>query len=146
MSLKTAPSIGPSLPRLRALVVDDEHVIRRLLRRALARAGFEVVEATDGEAALGAFRGGEFDLVVSDLKMPVMGGLELLRCLKLERPEVPVVLVSGHFEPRAGQSPDDMGAFAVLGKPFSIEEIQRTALRATDTHARQPPRRGDAWC
>jgi DNA-binding NtrC family response regulator len=117
----------------RALVVDDERLVRSLVCRALARTGFDVFEAGNGEAALELVRAGDFELVISDVQMPIMGGLELAQRLKRVRPELPVILVSGHFELSDGQNAADYGAFAVLRKPFSITELQRTALRAVDT-------------
>jgi CheY-like chemotaxis protein len=136
MLSQTTSSRPSPFPLFRALVVDDERVIRSVLRRALGGAGFEVVEAPNGEAALGLSRLQHFDLVISDVQMPRMGGLELLRHLKVEQPQLPVILISGHFELLNGQRPGDFGALAVLQKPFSLEEVQRAALRAADLRPR----------
>lgn len=135
MLTQFAPSRPPSSLAYCAVVVDDDPLVRKLVCRALARQGFDVFEASHGRAALDLIRASEFDLVVSDVQMPVMGGLELLQCLRVERPELPVVLLSGHFRLAAGQKPADLGAFALLGKPFSIEEVQATALRAVEARA-----------
>jgi CheY-like chemotaxis protein len=124
------PSFTPSGPRFCALVVDDEDCVRKFVRRALAAAGFEVIEATDGNAALELLDAGKFDVVVSDVDMPVMGGLELLRHLRRERPHLPVLLLSAPFEPGRGLPAADLGALALLQKPFSVEEIQCAVLHA----------------
>jgi CheY-like chemotaxis protein len=119
--------------RFRVLLVDDEPLLRSLLGRALARADFEVAEAASGPAALQLFCADRFDLVISDVQMPLMTGIELLRKLRHQQPELPVVLISGVFELAPDQSPADIGAFAVLSKPFPFEELHEVALRALDS-------------
>ncbi len=111
-------------------MVDDEPLLRSLLSRALARADFDVVEAASGRAALQLLCAERFDLVISDVQMPLMTGIELLRRLRHHQPELPVVLISGVFELAPDQSPADIGAFAVLSKPFPFEELHEVALRA----------------
>lgn len=119
--------------RFRVLMVDDEPLLRSLLSRALAHADFEVVEAASGPAALQLLRAAPFDLVISDVQMPLMTGIELLRELRHHQPQLPVVLISGVFELAPNQSPADLGAFAVLSKPFAFEELHEVALRALDS-------------
>src|SRR6187551_871888 len=79
----------------RVLVVEDEPELRRLVRRSLMRLGHEVIEALDGRAALELAREQHFDVVVSDVGMPDLTGMELLERLRSECPDLPVVLVSG---------------------------------------------------
>lgn len=122
------------------MVVDDERLLRTVMRRALTHAGFEVHEAANGALARDLFRIGQFDVVITDVNMPVIGGLELLRHLKLEQPDLPVVLVSGHFEPANGQTALDLGASALLKKPFSIADIQQTALHAVNRRTSATPK------
>jgi CheY-like chemotaxis protein len=112
------------------LLVDDEPELRRLLRRTLVRAGFEVVEASDGRAALEASRLAPFDVVISDIRMPRMGGLELMERLHLEEPHVPVVLMSGSSELSNRRSALEVGAFDYLAKPIRLGEVQSVALNA----------------
>lgn len=123
---------GQVLRRLRALVVDDERSIRRLVHRCLARVDFEVLEAANGEAALELARGVDFDVVISDVQMPTMSGIELLARLRVEQPALPVVILSGHYRAVAGQCLAELGAFAVMKKPFSLEDVQRVALCAVN--------------
>lgn len=118
--------------RLRALVVDDERSIRRLVHRCLARVDFEVMEAANGEAALELARAVDFDLVISDVQMPTMSGIELLARLRVEQPTLPVVILSGHYRAVAGQCLAELGAFAVMRKPFAMEDVQRVALCAVN--------------
>ena len=118
-------------------MVDDEPLLRSLLSRAFARADFEVVEAGSGSAALQLLCAERFDLVISDVQMPFMTGIELLRMVQRHQPELPVVLISGVFELAPNQSPADIGAFAILSKPFPFEELHDVALRALGN--REPP-------
>jgi len=111
-------------------MVDDEPLLRSLLSRAFARADFEVVEAASGTAALQLLCAEHFDLVISDVQMPFMTGIELLRKLRHHQPDLPVVLISGVFELAPDQSLADIGAFAILSKPFPFEELHEVALRA----------------
>lgn len=123
-------SNAESPPLGRVLLVDDEPELRRLLRRSLVRAGFEVVEAGHGRAALELARQASFDVVITDVRMPCMGGLELLERLQLESPDLPVVLISGSSEFPTRQSAIDVGAFDYLPKPIGLADIQMVALSA----------------
>jgi len=102
----------------RILVVDDEPDQRFLLRRILQRAGHEVNEANDGAAALRAARESAPDLVVTDMMMPVMGGVELIRCLRgdPETAHIPILAASGDTH-LAG------AADAVLSKPYEWRHL-----------------------
>ena len=101
-----------------ALVVEDDALVRAMATRALAAAGYEVVEAPNGAAALEAARGRRFDVVVTDIGMPVMDGHGLARCLEQERPELPVIFMTGYGErvEDVAQLPESR---RVLLKPFS---------------------------
>jgi DNA-binding NtrC family response regulator len=130
--------------RRRVLLVDDELALRRVLRRALERAGFDVVEAPNGMVASELAGQSAFDLVVTDVHMPVMDGLELLRWLAAKQPAVPVVLMSGSFDVGAADAAGLLGAFHFLRKPFLMSDLERLALRAVTDEApsrrRQPDR------
>ncbi|HYP89932.1 MAG TPA: response regulator [Polyangiaceae bacterium] len=136
MSTVVQPFEARATLRYRALLVDDEPLLRKVLARGLSRVGFQVVEATDGLRALALVENGAFDLVVSDVRMPVMGGVELLQALVVRQPGLPVVLMSGSDEVADRDSALDLGAFDFLSKPFATSELQRSALRAA--LSRQP--------
>ncbi|MBI2196992.1 MAG: response regulator, partial [Candidatus Rokubacteria bacterium] len=78
------------------LVADDESGVRESVGRVLRHEGFRVIAAEDGDAALAALREGGVDLLLADLRMPGLDGLELLRAAKLLTPEVEIVVLSGH--------------------------------------------------
>jgi signal transduction histidine kinase/CheY-like chemotaxis protein len=107
------------------LYVDDEPVLVHLAERQLATLGHHVVGYTDAEQALAAFEADprRFDIVVTDLTMPGRNGLELARALRETRPDVPVILVSGHVEPWAAGAAAPAGIDAVLPKPYPIEQL-----------------------
>ena len=105
-------------PRRRILVVDDERSINRLACEYLRLGGFETVPAYDGESALAALREGGIDLVVLDIRLPGIGGLEVLDALKKDprTSSIPVILLSASVPPSAAK-PE--GAAALMSKPFS---------------------------
>jgi two-component system KDP operon response regulator KdpE len=115
----------------RILVVDDDPQITRVLRRSLATHRYDVRAATDGEAALELFRDWSPELVITDLSMPDMGGLELCRRLRAVS-SVPVIVLSVKGEERAKVEALDAGADDYVTKPFGMEELLarvRAALR-----------------
>jgi CheY-like chemotaxis protein len=111
---------GPSEPRFPMIIVAEDHEdIRYVLKRALERAGHEVVEAADGAAALEAVRRHRPDMVVSDVDMPRMTGLDLCRAIRADADlrHIPVVLASGSMLP-GDERAAEVGASATLLKPF----------------------------
>lgn len=117
----------------RILVVDDERQITRVLSRGLSTKGYDVHIAADGEAALQTFSDWHPDLVVTDLSMPVMNGLELCRRLRAFS-EVPIIVLSVKGEERAKVEALDAGADDYVTKPFGIDELLariRATLRRT---------------
>jgi DNA-binding NtrC family response regulator len=131
------------------LVVDDEANLRRVLTAQLVRDGYEVHAAEDGEDGLAMLREHHIDLVITDLRMPRMDGMELLRqALRLE-PELPVVMLTAHGTVDNAVEALKTGAFDYITKPFDQVEVRtivRKALRARDlagTEAtREEPRGG----
>jgi len=106
----------------RILVVDDEPDQRFLLRRILQRAGHEVREANDGAAALRAVRESAPDLVVTDVMMPVMNGVELIRCLRGDPATVHIPILAASGDTRLAGAAD-----AVLAKPYDWRHLLTVA-------------------
>jgi CheY-like chemotaxis protein len=119
------------------LVVDDEPTLRRLMRRSLIGMGLDVVEAANGSEALERLQTHDIIAVVSDVRMPVMDGLELVEQLQSRAPDVPIVLVSGSEEVRTRADAQALGAFDFLAKPFDLFELGCRVLSAVAAH---PPR------
>ncbi len=105
------------------LVVDDQSTHRDLCRSALEDAGFTVDTASSGPEALERLRGKAFALVVTDQLMPGMSGLELLREIRRERPQLPVVIVTAHGTVETAVDAMKAGASDFISKPFTPEEL-----------------------
>jgi len=121
----------------RILVVDDEPQITRVLRRSLTAHRYDVRVAADGEAALELFNDWHPDLVVTDLSMPNMGGLEFCRRLR-QASNVPIIVLSVKGDERAKVEALDSGADDFVTKPFGMDELLarvRAALRRASTPA-----------
>jgi CheY-like chemotaxis protein len=109
----------------RVLLVDDEHALVSLATKVLSRMGHEITACTDPREALAVFRSRPdgFDVVVTDLSMPHMSGFELTRELLAIRPEVCVVLTTGHVRAEDQQAVDGIGIRAVVRKPYAFEDL-----------------------
>ena len=113
----------------RILLVDDERQITRVLSRGLAAKGYEIHVAADGESALQTFSDWHPDLVITDMSMPNMNGLELCRRLRAFS-EVPIIVLSVKGEERSKVDALDAGADDYVTKPFGIDELL-ARIRAT---------------
>ena len=105
------------------LVVDDDPIVREVLSSYLLRAGLEVAEAGDGEAALRAFGTGHPDLVVLDLTLPRLDGLEVFRRMRAVRGDLPVVMLTARGEESDRVLGLEVGADDYITKPFSNREL-----------------------
>ena len=114
--------------RALVLVVDDEQLNRKLLRTLLGIDGIDVIEAEDGESGLALARSENPDLILLDLQLPGMSGLEALRALKADGSsrDTPVVILSAGSLEEDGEGFREAGAAGLLLKPFSREELART--------------------
>jgi len=124
------------------LVVDDEPQIRRVMRMALASQGFEVIEARSGEEGLEKFRERLPDLVLLDLNMPGIGGLETCRRIRLGS-EVPIIVLTVRSKEEEKVEALDAGADDYVTKPFGMKELLariRAAIRRTPASSVGGPR------
>jgi putative nucleotidyltransferase with HDIG domain len=118
-----------SSPNIRVLAVDDNASLLRFLVSAFSANACTVTSASTAEAALELIAGEEFDLVVSDIKMPGLTGLDLLRAVKGRHPGTPVVLITGAPSVTSAVFGLRHGAYDYLPKPFSIKEVQQLVER-----------------
>jgi putative two-component system response regulator len=116
--------------RPRVLCVDDEPVILQVLRRLLEAQGFETVTTNDPEAAVVAFDDRPFDVVITDIHMPKMDGMTLMRTLRERRPDLPVMVVTGHGTVDTAIQALREGASGMLVKPFTGQELLAEVSRA----------------
>jgi len=119
----------------KVLIVDDEPSVRLVFRTTLEAAGYEVAEAAEGGAALGALRDGPADLVFLDLRMPGMDGLEVLRRLREAGEDVPVVIVTAHGDVPNAVEAMKLGAIDFLAKPLTPEELRRLVADVLERHS-----------
>ncbi len=115
------------------LIVDDEANMRRVLSALLKRDGYRVIDAGDGESALASLTEQRVDVVLSDLKMPRMNGLELLEAARRRHPRVPIILLTAHGTIGSAVEAVKRGAFDYLTKPFDPDEIKQVVGKAVRT-------------
>ncbi|MEA2156108.1 MAG: hypothetical protein QOE11_2248 [Solirubrobacteraceae bacterium] len=130
----------------RILLVDDEHAIQTLLSYPLRKDGYEVVQATDGRAALARFAEGSYDLVVLDLMLPQVDGLEVCRRIRA-RSTVPIIMLTARAEEIDKVVGLELGADDYITKPFSMREFRsrvKAALRRADMQPHDSAPAGDA--
>jgi DNA-binding NtrC family response regulator len=120
------------MPRGRVLVVDDEEPIRTLLFNLLTNHDYEVETAGDGEEALQKYAQGRFDVVVSDLVMPKMDGLRLLKEIKIKDPRAIFLVITGFPSVETGVEAMKAGAYDYIIKPFSLADLQAKIDRALE--------------
>src|SRR5262245_8741922 len=121
-----------SAPAVRIALLDDEARLVEILAMVLRREGYEVHGFTDPMAALSALEAREFDLLVTDLKMPGADGLEVLRRARKSSPELPVILITAHATVPTAVAALREGAFDYVQKPFDNEELRALVKRALE--------------
>ncbi len=120
----------PLVPGATVLVVDDDRAFRVALTRQLTRAGYVVVDAASADAALAAVQSTVFDLLITDVNMPHVGGLELLRLVRERDALVSIVLITGEPNAAAAASAAALGAMHYLIKPVATPQMLEIAGRA----------------
>jgi CheY-like chemotaxis protein len=105
------------------LVIEDEEQMRTMLVDALSGAGHKVESATDGLTGLARFKGGHFDVVLTDLSLPECSGLDVARSVKRMQPDTPVVLVTGWGHLLNPERLRESGVDLMLVKPFRLERL-----------------------
>jgi CheY-like chemotaxis protein len=114
----------------RILIAEDETALRSFVARALRLDGHETSEAGDGEEGLAALRSGAYDLLLSDIRMPVMDGIELAHRTAGEFPGVRILLMTGYAEQRERAAELEGIVVGVVNKPFTLAEIRDQVARA----------------
>jgi len=110
--------------RINVLVVDDEEAFAANLSKLLSRRGYNTVTADNGSAAIRMIEENPFDVVVLDLRMPGLGGIETLREMKKKRPETQVIILTGHGTVDSAMDGIGLGAFDYAMKPILIKDLQ----------------------
>ena len=111
-----------TLPR-RVLVADDDPAICELLKTFLEDEGFTVDSAASGQSALDSLKSGDYDLVLLDMRMPEMTGLDVLKQLREKQGELPVILMTAHGSPNVAIQASSLGAYGYITKPFELDDV-----------------------
>jgi CheY-like chemotaxis protein len=128
------------------LVIDDDHAVLETIKMLLERDGHDVVGTDDGRKGLDLLRNGTFDLLIVDIFMPAMDGLETMKQVHRDRPEIPVIVISGYAPRPATESAPDflqmatkLGAVSSLQKPFKPRDLLSVVGSCLSTADRLPP-------
>jgi two-component system cell cycle response regulator CpdR len=122
---------APSLPeRPRVLVVDDEASIRELLTRTLSLTEYDVEAVADGRTGLDRLRLGPYDLLIADLRMPVMDGLTLIREARRLQPNLKAIIITGYSTESSAIEAVNLGVVGYLVKPFRVPQVLASVARA----------------
>jgi DNA-binding response OmpR family regulator len=120
---------------LQVLVVDDERMYRDLLHRTLEADGFAVDTAADGNEAIDKINRQDYDIVVTDLAMPGVGGIEVLRTAKKKKASTVVIVITGYASLDTALTAIKDGVYDYITKPFQLEEIRLTLKNAGEKYS-----------
>tara|TARA_B100001175_G_scaffold81364_1_gene68103 strand:+ start:22013 stop:23188 length:1176 start_codon:yes stop_codon:yes gene_type:complete len=118
----------------RILIIEDEEAIRRVLVKILSEenASYELFEASDGVSGLNMVKNNNFDLILCDIKMPKMDGVEVLENIKKIKEHIPIVMISGHGDLETAISTMRLGAYDYISKPPDLNRLLNTVRNALD--------------
>jgi DNA-binding NtrC family response regulator len=116
------------------LIIEDEEAIRRVLTKILKEenSSYDIFEASDGLLAIEFIKNQDFDLILCDIKMPKMDGLELLEATKKIKPDIPIVMISGHGDLETAVETMRHGAYDYISKPPDLNRLLNTVRNALD--------------
>lgn len=115
------------------LIVDDDSSIRWVLARALSNAQFKVLSCDNGQQAISMIESAQPQLVITDIQMSGMDGLELLASINQQWPELPVIMITAYADTDLATKTHELGAFDYLPKPFDINHVIKLCQRAVDS-------------
>jgi len=117
---------------IKLLVVDDDKIMLNLLRSTFEKSGRKVDTAVDGMQAIDIVRKKPFDIVITDINMPRMDGITLLKSIKKEFPHIIVIIITGFASLDSAMTAIKEGAYDYIAKPFQIEEVVHAVSRAKE--------------
>jgi FixJ family two-component response regulator/glycine cleavage system H lipoate-binding protein len=116
----------------RVLVVDDEMVVCQSVKKILKKKNLEVDTALSAKEALAEMSKGDYSVVITDMMMPEVTGMQLLETIKTEKPQISVIMITGYATIRTAVQAIKLGAFDYIPKPFTPEELSSVTLRALE--------------
>jgi DNA-binding NtrC family response regulator len=127
---------------MKILVVDDEDIVLESCQAVLELDGFEAQFAPSADKALEAMKNNGFDLLLIDVKMPRRDGMYLMRKIKEQWPDVPVIVMSGYYTTQTIQEAMSMGAASFIAKPFEPDELVETVRKVIAKEERHGKKEG----
>ena len=121
-----------AVEQVRILVVEDEEIVRNLLYDTLSKMGYKVKTALDGQDAISQIEKEPFEMVITDLKMPGMDGLELLQRIQKINPDICVLIITAYSTVESAVSAMKLGAYDYICKPFELEEMKVIIEKAVE--------------
>jgi len=118
--------------RASILVIDDERIVQESCRRILVPEGYAVESAYTGQEGLGRLADASFDLVITDLKMPGISGMEALKKIKHDDPDIGIIMITGYSTTETAVEAMKLGAFDYLPKPFTPDELMTAVSKALE--------------
>ena len=115
------------------LVVDDELDIREMIEVGLCAVGYKVLLAESGQRAIAVFEAHRVDLLICDIKMPGMNGIETMSRLREFRPALPIIVITGFLAPQTIQECEELGNISILRKPFPFKRLVETVKSTLQT-------------
>jgi two-component system response regulator HydG len=119
------------------LIVDDD-IAHRTMLRILLDWQYEIFEADDGSTAIEAVSKRNFDMILMDIRMPGISGIEALDQIRSQRPDVPIIMMTAFFSDEIAVQAKNRGAFGCLGKPFNFEELRQSIQQAVTSASNSP--------
>ncbi len=123
---------GPTVSRANILIVDDDQSIREFLEILLEKEGYHVCSAGSGEEAIQSMRKEDISLVITDVRMPGIDGVTLLKRIKASHPDIPVILITAFASMDSAVAAMKEGAWDYITKPFQIKEIREVVAKALE--------------
>lgn len=127
------------MEKRKALVIDDEQSVLDKVSKALTDEDYEVDVSLSGQKGLERALKHHYDIVLTDIRMPDMGGMRILRDIKIAKPSLPVIIMTGYTTIRSVGQAMKLGAVDYLEKPFTPDQLLKTVTSAVDLAASQPP-------
>lgn len=116
--------------KLRILLIDDEEIVSKRLKPALEKDGYEVETQVEGKSALASISANDFDVVVTDMRIDQVNGLQVLEAVRKKSGKTKVVLITGYATMELAREALSKGAFEVIAKPFKPQELRDVISRA----------------
>lgn len=126
------------MPQVSVLVAEDDKLIRTIFAEIVAGEGFDVVEADNGQQALDLVTSRKIDMIISDMRMPLMNGFDLLVAVKKTHPEIPVTVITGFNSEYLEADAMAAGADAYITKPFKVTDVAETLQKMYHKIAAKP--------